>query len=790
MECHTLSAGRAAALAALVLLPAAAGSQERAPGPAIGSITFPGRAALPEERLLQVSGLEPGAAWTSAAEDEALKRLRAWDFIDAAGPARTTPRPDGKLDVALPIRERPSLARIEFHGIDALGESDLKTACGLRVGQPFRAGDLAAAEEAILRRSQEDGFLLAVVRADAVPEGLGRVAVTFAVEEGRRLYLGAVKLEGARQLAASSVLSVLKLQPRRFFGLLSRGHFAPHLLEEDLQRLREHYRARGFLEVEAGLADLRLDARRRRVEVVLAVDEGRRFVIGTVRIEGNTLFPQALLERELALPPGGYYDAEEVEEGARRLLRWYQEHADRVPEIRWRRTLHDDRLTIAYEIDEKEHRFTGEVRITGNTRTRERVIRQEIALTPGEPFTLLDVERSNARLQKRGLFAAVEAQALEDSPLSTPERPVQDVEFRVTETEKQGILEAGGGASSGEGEVAYFRIFQPNFDLFRPPRAWNDWEGAFAGGGQFLNIELIPGTRESQYRFRFLEPYLFRSDLGLAVSGNTSIFDRDSYEERRLRLSASVEKFFDRDRHLSASLGYVAEKVSIGHLENDAPADAAEARGSDFLGYPRLELRWDDLEFNYFSGPRGFRASAFADLAASETGSDVEFLRLGTRADFFAGLWDDRPDFRHTLHLGLEVGGMDSLEGGAVPLYERFYLGGPRSFRGFAYRRLGPHDGDTPIGGEGLIRGTVEYSLPLFWREVRAIGLFDWGDLEPSFSSLSTGRFRTAAGGGLEIRLRLIGQQLPVNLYWVQALASEREDREQLFTFTLGFALP
>jgi outer membrane protein insertion porin family len=234
----------------------------------------------------------------------------------------------------------------------------------------------------------------------------------------------------------------------------------------------------------------------------------------------------------------------------------------------------------------------------------------------------------------------------------------------------------------------------------------------------------------------------------------------------------------------------VAEKVSIGHLENDAPADAAEARGSDFLGYPRLELRWDDLEFNYFSGPRGFRASAFADLAASETGSDVEFLRLGTRADFFAGLWDDRPDFRHTLHLGLEVGGMDSLEGGAVPLYERFYLGGPRSFRGFAYRRLGPHDGDTPIGGEGLIRGTVEYSLPLFWREVRAIGLFDWGDLEPSFSSLSTGRFRTAAGGGLEIRLRLIGQQLPVNLYWVQALASEREDREQLFTFTLGFALP
>jgi outer membrane protein insertion porin family len=179
--------------------------------------------------------------------------------------------------------------------------------------------------------------------------------------------------------------------------------------------------------------------------------------------------------------------------------------------------------------------------------------------------------------------------------------------------------------------------------------------------------------------------------------------------------------------------------------------------------------------------------NGYVDLADGATGSEVDFLRLASRADLFVNPWGGIPDYRHTLHLAVEIGSIDGLEGGDVPLYERFYLGGPRSFRGFAYRRLGPHQGSTPVGGEGLLHGTVEYSFPLFWRELRGAAFFDWGDLAPTFSRLSTGRFRTAAGGGLEIRLRLLGQSFPVNLYWTKVLASEPEDREEFFSFTLGF---
>ena len=113
---------------------------------------------------------------------------------------------------------------------------------------------------------------------------------------------------------------------------------------------------------------------------------------------------------------------------------------------------------------------------------------------------------------------------------------------------------------------------------------------------------------------------------------------------------------------------------------------------------------------------------------------------------------------------------------------------GPFTFRGFEYRGLGPHQGDTPVGGGGLLHGTVRYSMPLFFRELRAFAMFDWGDLESEFGEISTGRFRTAAGGGISVRLQVLGNALPANFYWMKALSSEAGDEEELFSFSLNVA--
>lgn len=218
-------------------------------------------------------------------------------------------------------------------------------------------------------------------------------------------------------------------------------------------------------------------------------------------------------------------------------------------------------------------------------------------------------------------------------------------------------------------------------------------------------------------------------------------------------------------------------------LETEAPADALDFEGRTLLSYPQLELRYDDHDVSFFSGPEGVLASVHVDLPDDAVGSEVDFTRAVLSADGSLRLFDRRPDYQHTLHVGLHAVWMDGP--GDVPLFERLYLGGPHTFPGFEYRRVGPRDGKTPVGGEAGLYGLVEYSLPFFFREVRAVGLFAWGDLEPSIRDIAIDRFRTAAGGGLQVRLKVGPQGLPVNLYWMQALSSEEGDEEQVFSFSL-----
>jgi outer membrane protein insertion porin family len=759
-------------------------------GPPLRSITFEGREVIPGETLLEVAGLRVGESWSEAAGVEAFRRLARWPYLASVEPPVVAVGPEG-VDVVIRIREMLLAGTVRFTGNEVFADRDLRAASGLATGQPLRPEMVREAEAAVLARYHEDGFLLAWVEAEVEPATAGRADITFRVAEERRVHLSEVRLEGAEAIGAAEALSHLRLQPRRLLGLISRGHYVPAWVEEDLDRLRALYLSRGFLAAEVGFGGLDIDLGGRSARLTLLVSEGPRFRFRGARIEGHKSFPLKLLEREVALPPGGHYSEEKVQQAHLRLVRWYDEHSDIVPRIEVGHEYGEDHgVTVVFRIDEsRRHVETGRVEIRGNRTTRDRVVREDIALIPGKHFTIHQLRRTREQLARRGYYDSVDIDASRGSDPSRPEVEVLDIEVTVTEKENMGMLLAGGGASSGKGEVAYFRLFQPNFDLFRLPDAWNDWSGAFRGGGQLLDLEVVPGTRESLYRLRFAEPHFLRSGVALALSGDTEYLDRPTYRESRFGGAVKIEGRLDDARRLSASLAYVADFVRIDQLDSDAPPDVVEAEGRDFLGYPRLEMIYDDRVFNFYSGPAGFTAGARLDIAGSPTGSSVDFARATANASIDLALFDERPDYRHALHIGVDVGWIEDLGSDEVPLYERFYLGGPRTFRGFEYRRLGPHQGRTPVGGGAVVHGTVEYSLPLFWREVRAVAVFDWGDLEPSFSELSGNRFRTAAGGGLIFRLTLLGQPFPAAIYWVKALASEPEDREELFSFTVGLGL-
>jgi outer membrane protein insertion porin family len=737
------------------------------------------------ERLLRETQIRPGDTWTAGHAVEITRRLLAVRYLASVNPPIATERPDGSVDVVIQVEEARVLGKVSFTGNNAFRRESLLAAAGLETGEPLGDPTLQDAVDGILELCHRDGFLLASVDTEITPTIRNHADVTFSVFEGRRVAIGDIQIEGASELSKSEALSALRLQPKQLFGLVSKGYYVPEDIEDGLYRLRELYKSHGYLSAVVSFDGIEFNKKKTGVTVAIRVREGPRYRLTAVRIERKKLFPTKLLEREAAVRTGGFYSSAAVEEGRYRLVRWYEERADVAPRIQI--VLHaglDNDVTVIYKILEEKHYKTGTVTIEGNQVTRDRVARREVTVVPGKPLTGMELERSTNNLLESGFYESVEPSYKPGS-----QADVQDLTFSVKEKERMGLFQVGGGASSGAGGVGYISLHHPNFDLFHLPRRWNDWRGAFVGGGQEIDIEVIPGNRESIYRARFVEPYFFRSDLELSLGGGPELYDRESYDEDRLRGSIRLRKFFDRDHRLSASLAYVADLVRINHLDATAPLDVVAAEGRTFLGYPRLALQLEDLQRNYYSGPAGFRTSAHFDVADSVTGSDVSFSRAVLSADYYLGLFDRRPDYRHILHVGADLGWMDAFAGDDTPLFQRFYLGGPRSFPGFEYRRVGPHQRRTPVGGQGMLHGIVDYSVPLLWREFRALALFDWGDLEPAFSDISLGGFRTGAGAGLQVRLKILGQPLPATFYWVKALSGQRGDVEEVFAFTLGFGL-
>ncbi|MFQ5655653.1 MAG: BamA/TamA family outer membrane protein, partial [Planctomycetota bacterium] len=124
---------------------------------------------------------------------------------------------------------------------------------------------------------------------------------------------------------------------------------------------------------------------------------------------------------------------------------------------------------------------------------------------------------------------------------------------------------------------------------------------------------------------------------------------------------------------------------------------------------------------------------------------------------------------------------------GEVPIYERFYLGGSRSLRGFDYRRVGPHFGNEPIGGAVRHFGTLEYTFPLADDIIRGVGFIDYGNLSPTLQAFHGGDYRLSVGGGILINVPFLGQHLPMSFTWGDALLSEDGDKERQFLFDIGF---
>ncbi|HPU56084.1 MAG TPA: outer membrane protein assembly factor BamA, partial [Verrucomicrobiota bacterium] len=698
----------------------------------------------------------------------------------------------------------------EFEGNTKYRDSALRKKLTSKVGEPLDEQKLFVDAREIEKRYEQAGYAGTQVKyVLSLDQDAGRGTATFVIEEKPRIRIARVEFVGATAFSQRELRRAIKTRRHWLLSWITRGGvFREEDFEDDKERLAEFYRSKGYIDFE--LRDVRIEpVSPGKVVVRLFVHEGQQYRVGSIQFTGNEIFsdeeiaeglrrmqPRGVLIKPEELGPNGLKmdvgdvftpqgylaDIQQIEDfyGA-------QGYIDVARNLNVARIPNTERGTmdLEFRIQEGQRSFIEKIRIRGNTKTKDRVIRRELAVAPGEPFDMVRIRRSRHRLEGLQYFVEGSVEARPE-PTDTPYRP--DLVISVQE-KNTGNLMAGAGFSSIDALVGFAEITQGNFDLFNPPR--------FTGGGQKFRLRMQLGTQRQDYLLTFIEPWFLGRHLQLAL---------DLYHQERHFLS--VEDLYDETRtggrigitralgseFLIGSFGYRIENVGI-----DFNGFARKEQGlPDFRSIPeRLLIEEGDallskidlsLAVDTRNSPtlpdKGQRTEFSIELAGP-FGGEKDYYKAEVRTHwYFRGLFSG-----HVLEVLGGTGVADAFgRTDVVPFYDRYYLGGLYSMRGYRFRSVSPREEGSrePIGGDTYWFGSVEYSLPLIER-LRFAVFYDVGNVMESPYTYDFDNFNDNWGIGLRLNLP-IG---PLRLDYGFPIHHDRfNSGSGRFQFGVGFERP
>ncbi len=596
----------------------------------------------------------------------------------------------------------------------------------------------------------------------SVDRDTGKAILRYVVFEGDRVLLQRIELHGNKAIPSASgipffskkkgILSEMKTRKHWWGSWLSgSGVIKDDQLREDLEKIREIYHSKGYIDAEV---------RGTRVErvspkwMVLHIDiyEGTQYKAGAIKIEGAKLFPVADIQKRLKMTTGQTFTPEAFTKDNKAIEDYYGERGYLETSVQGVRTpnVETGRMDITYTIREGELAYIELIEIRGNNKTKDKVLRRELAVNPGDIYNTVRVDRSMERLKNLGYFSKVEPRP---EPTAIPNR--KNLTINVEE-QRTGNVTFGAGFSSIDSLIGFVEVTQGNFDLFNPP--------AFTGGGQKVRVRGQVGLKRQDYILSFTEPWFLDKQLsfGFDLFHTEAYYYSDYYDESRtggdLRIGKAINQFL----RLDIQYGIQQVDESIG---GSASKELQAESGDKLRSALQASLVYDRRD-SVFITTRGQRTELTAEVSGGPLAGDISVYKINAKTTWFFPFFNG-----HVLEL-LAAGGVVDAYGNTkgsgplvqesdgswhkvndVPLFDRYFLGGANTLRGFGYRDVSPRDvNGEPVGGNTYMNGTVEYTIPVV-EKVRFAVFFDIGEVERDAYDFSAGNFKSDAGVGIRLNL-------------------------------------
>jgi len=715
-----------------------------APPPAspglIGAVRAAGFANVDSVVVLRTFGIAAGDAYDLPRISDGVRRLYATGlFTDVAVNDRVV---DGRVDLTVRVRERPRIKGITFQGLRKLEEKALREKITVADGQLLDPSVLDLDARKIAEAYAENGYARASAVADLDSVGPGTVAVRFEIHEGEKQKVRRIVIHGARDLSEEKLAKAMKSDTP---GFLKSGTYKPSRLEEDMSALRLTMRSRGYRDADVDSirpVDLP-DGRGVALHVFLR--EGPRYRFGTMSWSGATSVPTPALEFVTTCREGMPYNESEVQKTLQNAYELYQETGYLFLSIDPQFSDRDTIVDIEFAIQEGARSRVADLRIVGNTRTKENVIRREATVRPGDVFRRSSLIRTQRDIFGLGYFQDVQVDY-------EPTGDSADINLTLRIQEKQtGTASAGAGYSSQTGLTGFLELGHNN--LF--------------GNGQSIAIRLERGGRRRDLQVSFTEPWYRDTPLSIGFDVFNTQRELDFYDRKDVGGGVRFGRPMPWPDYTRGVIGYDLRDVSLSNIDPFREGEPLNLQRLRDTTWPR-RVSSVSLSFtrnstdNPFNPSRGSKLTWVNTIAGGPLGGVEEYLKESFELRNYTRL-------RHpfTLMLRTKAG---FLTGGSVPDYERFRLGGTTSdyLRGYPDYYVVPRDNITKSGttgnvierypgGRTMLIMTTEIHFPIA-DPLRGLLFFDVGNTWNSTLDLDLGDLRKGAGFGFRMEVPALGR--------------------------------
>ncbi len=735
-------------------------------------IQFIGPKTVSQAVILSNMRTTVGDVYSAAAVEEDVRNLYATGFFTNLA-IKDEPMSDG-VKVNVIVQPKPLVKQVVINGSKKIKLSRLKKEIKSKIGEPLSEQQVSDDADKLKDYYLGKGYdQVQVSYKIDTNEEFGRSVVTFNIVEGERAFVTAINFVGNDHLTTKELRKVMKTKKKDIISFIDKsGLYKEDQFRQDLVNLRDYYNSKGYIDMSVKDVKYTRDAKNQ-MQVTITIFEGIQYTVGKIDFTGNTVYTKEQLRvytppgttapfKVIRMTEGSVYspraytpdgkqpnkELPTLENDVQRIMDLYgvRGYIDReVTPIR-QANVDSGKIDILYQIVEKSQSYVEQIIIQGNNRTKDKVIRRELANKPGEIYDSVQADQSQKRLENLQYFEKVDISP-QDTTVPNRKNMVVTVEEKRT-----GSITFGAGFSSVDSLLGFVEITQGNFDLFNFPY--------FTGGGEKFRVRLQYGIDRQDVEVEFKEPWFLEQRLALGYNlffhnydfNNSSVFDSSSndYEYSQENYGASVSLARAFGQFWAGSITYTIQQYDLYDFNPESSPQLLMEEGNRSDSSITLGMTYDTRD-SVLLTRHGTHADVSAEFAGGPLFGQTNIYKFQADAQHYILLPDDL-----ILTIAGATGDVDYYgDSKEVPLFDRFFIGGSRSVRGFSNRDIGPVDENgIPLGGDTMAYGNLELTFPIMER-VRGAIFTDAGFLDARAFHYEDAWDELDAAAGVGVRLNL-----------------------------------